>query len=312
MEISIIIPVYNVEKYLRECLESIVKQIKANIEVIAIDDGSKDSSGKICDEYAKKYDFIKVIHKENAGVSVARNCGLKEAKGKYIMFLDSDDVLTDGIIERVCEEIKSNDDMYTFAFEEIDEEGEKVDLSRKELKEGIYNKKEFLKEYYKKFRTFPWAVWQSVYKKSIIENNKLEFQIGIKIAEDTDFYMRYIEHIDNIKNITLSIIKYRVNRKGSAMQNMKIEKIMDVFAIYSKYFYGADKFYSKYFANLYIATFNYILKLQKEEDIKYAIKCIDSKIVRSATGLKMTIFKIVYVILGKDKTINILFKLKKS
>ena len=106
MDISIIIPVYNVEKYLKYTLDSVIKQNTSNFEVILIDDGSKDNSGKICDEYRKKYDFIKVIHKKNEGVSIARNTGLKEAKGKYIMFLDSDDLLTDGILNIIKEKIK--------------------------------------------------------------------------------------------------------------------------------------------------------------------------------------------------------------
>ena len=89
--ISIIVPVYNVEYYLHECLESLVNQTYFNLEIILIDDGSKDASGKICDEYAAKDSRIVVVHQENAGVSQARNCGIEMASGEYIMFVDSDD-----------------------------------------------------------------------------------------------------------------------------------------------------------------------------------------------------------------------------
>lgn len=91
--ISIIVPVYNVEKYLRHCLDSLLKQTYKNIEVIMIDDGSKDSSGQICDEYANKHENFCVIHKKNAGLGMARNTGLEYVHGEYITFLDSDDYL---------------------------------------------------------------------------------------------------------------------------------------------------------------------------------------------------------------------------
>ena len=89
--ISVIIPVYNVEKYLPECIESVLKQTHTNLEIILVDDGSPDNSPQICDEYAQKDSRIKVIHKENGGVSSARNEGLKIAKGEWISFIDADD-----------------------------------------------------------------------------------------------------------------------------------------------------------------------------------------------------------------------------
>lgn len=95
IKISIVIPVYNVEKYLQECVDSVVKQSYKNIEIILVDDGSKDNSPKLCDELAKTDDRIKVIHKENGGLSSARNAGMKVITGDYFVFLDSDDYWTD-------------------------------------------------------------------------------------------------------------------------------------------------------------------------------------------------------------------------
>ena len=92
--VSIIVPVYNTEQYLRRCIDSIVNQEYTDFELLLIDDGSKDSSGVICDEYAEKDARVRVIHKENSGVSDSRNCALDHAKGKYIQFLDSDDWIT--------------------------------------------------------------------------------------------------------------------------------------------------------------------------------------------------------------------------
>ena len=99
--VSIIIPVYNVEKYLAECIESVLKQTYQNIEILLIDDGSPDNSGKICDEYEEKDSRVRVIHKENGGVSSARNVGLEQANGEYITFIDSDDFVSESYIEEL-------------------------------------------------------------------------------------------------------------------------------------------------------------------------------------------------------------------
>lgn len=102
-KVSVIIPIYNTENYLRECLDSLVLQtIDMNeVEVLLIDDGFKDSSLLICREYATEYPYFKVFHQENAGVSAARNFGISRARGKYIMYLDADDKLTDQVLEKV-------------------------------------------------------------------------------------------------------------------------------------------------------------------------------------------------------------------
>lgn len=106
--ISVIVPVYNVEKYLRICLDSILSQTYKELEVILVDDGSKDSSGEICDEYAERHGNFRVIHKNNAGLGMARNSGLEVASGSYVYFLDSDDFIDKYEIERLVQAISSN------------------------------------------------------------------------------------------------------------------------------------------------------------------------------------------------------------
>ena len=109
IKVSIIIPVYNVEKYLAECLDSVIKQSHSNLEIILVDDGSKDNSGKIADRYAEKDSRIKVIHKENEGVSTARNTGIDAATGEYVCFSDADDYLMEDYVEYLLELITKND-----------------------------------------------------------------------------------------------------------------------------------------------------------------------------------------------------------
>ena len=118
--ISVIVPVYNVEKYLRQCLTSLVNQTYKNIEVVMVDDGSKDSSGLICDEYAINYQNFSVVHKKNAGLGMARNTGLDNIKGKYVFFLDSDDYIDNNFIEVLYKNLlKSKVDMCMGGFKKF-------------------------------------------------------------------------------------------------------------------------------------------------------------------------------------------------
>ena len=106
--ISIIVPVYNVEKYIHECVDSIINQTYKNIEIILVDDGSPDNCGKICDEYAKKDNRIKVIHKPNGGLSDARNHGIDVANGEWLMFIDSDDWIEPNMAEKLLHSALNN------------------------------------------------------------------------------------------------------------------------------------------------------------------------------------------------------------
>ena len=105
MLISFVIPVYNVEKYLNECVDSVITQNFRDLEIILVDDGSPDGSGQICDQYAEKYGFVTVIHKTNGGLSDARNAGINAASGDYILFLDSDDYIANGSIAAIADYI---------------------------------------------------------------------------------------------------------------------------------------------------------------------------------------------------------------
>ena len=122
-KISVIVPVYKTEEYLRKCVESILAQTYTNLEVILVDDGSPDGSGKICDEYAERDERVRVIHKENGGLSSARNAGLDVATGDYITFVDSDDYLDDGIYEKLVTKMEeTSSDIVMMNIQAVDEE----------------------------------------------------------------------------------------------------------------------------------------------------------------------------------------------
>ena len=123
-KISIIVPIYNVEKYLRKCIDSILNQSYDNLQIILVDDGSPDNCPKICDEYLNKDNRIQVIHKSNGGLSSARNAGIKVANGKYIAFIDSDDYIELNMIEKLVNAIeKSNADLCICGIRWVNKDG---------------------------------------------------------------------------------------------------------------------------------------------------------------------------------------------
>lgn len=168
--ISIIIPVYNVENYLNRCLDSVIEQSYSNIEIIVIDDGSNDDSGKICDEYALIDSRIKVIHKENGGLSDARNYGINEHKGKYITFIDSDDYVEPTYIETLYNAIKKYDaDIAICSYQCIYENG--TILKQRENMKCLLNPEETLEEilYQTNFNVSAWA---KLYKDELFKENR--------------------------------------------------------------------------------------------------------------------------------------------
>ena len=178
--VSIIIPVYKVEKYLSRCVESILKQTYKNIEIILVDDGSPDESPAICDDFARKYKNINVIHKNNGGLSSARNAGLEICKGKYIAFVDSDDYVDSNFIMRLYNAIEKNDaDIAMLQYAEVSEENNLPAIAP--AKEILYKKKEVEKAF---LELKVDSVCVGLYRREIIGNHRF---IEGKTSEDIPF-----------------------------------------------------------------------------------------------------------------------------
>lgn len=311
---SIIIPVYNVEKYLKNCVESVINQLYKSIEIILIDDGSSDKSGDICDEYAKKDKRIKVIHKKNEGVSVARNRGIENAFGQFIMFLDSDDVLPENILSKIANDIeKDYCDIYTYTYGQINESGEKIDVIKEELDPGIYSKDEFLKSYYTRNKNLPWGVSKNVFKANVIKEKCVNFPVGIRAAEDLEFYMQYLEHVEKVKFSNDEIIDYRVNRAGSVMTEMKLLTYLDILKIYAKYANDKNSFVSRVFSTLYLTVFFNIRRINNESEREIALNAYNpDNIVGKVFGLKNKRNKFILKVLGTKNTFALVkWKLEK-
>lgn len=187
-EYSIIIPAYNAEKTISVCLNSVVNQIdfSEKFEVIVIDDGSTDNTLQIIENYALKYSNFRVITQKNRGVSVARNTGLDNSNGKYIIFLDSDDSLDSSALTNALLDAKSGTyDIYIYAYNSSEYGTLKIDISREELIDDILQQKN------KKILTKINTPWAKIYLSEIIKKNKIRFCEDVKIGEDLLFNLEY-------------------------------------------------------------------------------------------------------------------------
>lgn len=226
--VSIIIPIYNAEKNLRRCIESVLKQEYTNFELILVDDGSSDSSGVICDEYREKEHRIRVVHKKNTGVSDSRNIGISMAQGEYIQFLDSDDWITSeatGLMVRMAEE--HHCDMVISDFYRV--VGERVSHKGDIPEEGVLSRVEFASYMLEKPADFYYGVlWNKLYKREIIEKHQLRMDKDISWCEDFMFNLEYIRHIERVY-VSRVPFYYYVKTKGSLVNhNMGMSKTVQM------------------------------------------------------------------------------------
>lgn len=214
--ISIIIPVYNVQDYLRECLDSIVSQENQDYEVILVDDGSTDKSPDICDEYCSRYPQFRVIHKKNGGVSSARNIGLDEAKGDWIWFVDADDWIEKNALQELEDVISEHDcDIVFHGLHTIFDNGRIIARSHDE--EFKLCKKDFLSSH---------DCYQNgmlLFSSMIIRDNCLRYSKGMKMGEDMEFQWKYLLHCTRPIMIAHSLYYYRL-RENSASHNTSTKK----------------------------------------------------------------------------------------
>ena len=205
-----IIPVYKVEDYLERCLSSVLRQTMDGIEIILVDDGSPDSCPAICDAYAGKYDNIRVFHKENGGLSSARNVGIRNAEGKYIFFLDSDDWLDDNGLERLYKVAKETGvDFVRFrsirsGWPNKPEHTPTVVEQARELTGGYYSKERIAVEVLprmlatKQLTLGPIVgAWGSLYRTSLLKDNQILFNEKIRYSEDIPFSTSVLLHTDS-------------------------------------------------------------------------------------------------------------------
>ncbi len=228
--LSIVIPVYNLENYIEDCLNSLVEQITENVEIIIINDGSIDKSEIICQKYCSKYPYIKYIYQQNAGVSNARNNGLNLAKGKYIQFVDGDDCLLPNSIPNILNKIKlNNPDIivgdYIKFYNDInfikDKKNQKIIFK---IENSIYPQNVISLTDNNLFNP---SLWCNIFKTDIIKNNNIRFVESVKYTEDLDFCLQTFFACKKVNILTNKLYAYRQSRNGSATSIVSEKRVID-------------------------------------------------------------------------------------
>ena len=216
-KISVVIPIYNVEKYLEQCIQSVINQTYKNIEIILVDDGSTDSSGNICDRFEKEDNRIIFFHQSNKGLSDARNKGLKHAKGEYISFLDSDDYICENMLETLYGCLESTEcDMAICGIEYIDADGEKLYKKRNyKFENKVLTPDEFWKIYATDGHTECVLAANKLYTRAALQD--IWYPIG-KVREDEFVIHRIINNCRRLITVSDCLLYYRQN-ENSIMAN---------------------------------------------------------------------------------------------
>lgn len=226
--LSIIVPVYNTEKYLSECIDSILEQSYGDFELILVDDGSKDASFEICKLYQQKDARVKVYHKENSGVSAARNFGLSVARGEYISFCDSDDVLKPQLYEMLLDALKKHHvDRVCGGYEYLYPDGHRLYCKGRKA-DGIYKREELLPSMIDDGTLSGFlfsGVNNSIFKKCIIDSNHLMFDETIKYNEDSLFSFQYAVHSNCLYCLqSEALYLYRQHEDSSTRKRQRGDK----------------------------------------------------------------------------------------
>ena len=259
-KVSVIVPIYNVEGYIEKCLETLVNQTLDDIEIILVNDGSKDNSALIAKKYLEKYpEKIVYLEKENGGLSDARNYGMPYAKGEYIAFLDSDDYVEKDMYEKMYEIAKKeNSDMV-----ECDFYWEYPDKKKEDIGKIYSGKNEMLE----KIRV---VAWNKLIKREILEKTKIQFPKGYRY-EDVEFTYKLIPYLEKVSFLKKPCIHY-MQRQGSISntQNERTKEIFDVLEHVIDY-YKQNNFYEKYKNELEYVYIRYafcssLLRIVKIED----------------------------------------------
>lgn len=309
MQFSVILPIYNVEKYLSECIDSILCQTYSDFELILVDDGSKDSSGRICDEYSQKDSRIKVLHKENGGLSDARNFGTERASGDYIVYIDSDDyVVSTEFLSDLSEKIaNTHSDVVLYKYSKFFDDSKTLADCTFSLSfaEEINDPDELLYELVKHDAYYGMA-WIKAFRRELVEKNGIKFEKGL-LGEDMDWYFDVVLCAKTYAAIDKSYIAYR-QRGGSITSSHKLKNLTDFIGILEKW---SDKIknadisdkkrmalmgaLAKYYSNLLITYTR--LKDSHKKDYKKQIKKL-SYLLNYGISSRPAQMKKVYRLLG--------------
>ena len=225
-KISIVVPIYKVEKEIHRCVESLLAQTLKDIEIILVDDGSPDNCPSICDDYAKKDNRIKVIHKENGGLSDARNFGLLEAKAEYVLFVDSDDYIDKTTCEKFYNSIEADEDIIVGDAVRVEGEKESLMGHAEVAIDSAISGREFLREQLRSKKMYM-AAWLNLYKREFLINNDLFFKKGI-LHEDEQWTPRVFLKAKKVRYIKFPFYYYIIRENSITKKKDKTKNGIDL------------------------------------------------------------------------------------
>lgn len=320
-KISVIVPIYNVEKWLRECLNSLVNQTVPFYEIILVNDGSIDNSLDICKEYEKKYESIRLICQKNKGLSAARNTGMRNCKGDYIIFVDSDDLVQLNMNEILNSSLNYDMDILYYDREQkFDIKAKNIYKDRTVILEkntcsGIeFFKKEFL------FENLVVSACMAVYKTSYLKNNNIEFSEGLLYEDNlfriiTAFYARKVSQIKD----KLYIRRWRENSTMTSpitlkkvYDLLKINQLIIDFIYENKMFYDDVKFLKSFIKSRYLLLFSWTKQYKKYDIVNDVTKIFDISVAKLLSNNDDLRSEFIRNIIVEENNINILTEKKQN
>lgn len=280
-EVSIIVPVYKVEKYIYICIESILAQKFADFELILVDDGSPDKCPIICDEYAARDSRIKVIHKENGGQSDARNKALDIAKGKYIAFVDSDDYITENMISKILQQMKENDCEIGFC-DYMKVEGKKLLPEKSQIEPGVFSKEEAMKLIIGDI--IGSQPWKFIFKRELWNN--VRFPIGRRYEDLATIYLTFF-NANKVVYVKEFLYYYTIRNDSTSYTNLAMNSIHIYYGFKERY-----EFCKKQYPQF--------LDIALELVVKHALNLYNSKLAGSNTLIDKKLEEEIYELLKNE------------
>ena len=319
--ISIIVPVYNAEKFLARCVNSILAQTYKNIEVLLVDDGSNDSSPLICDDFELKDSRVKVIHQDNAGVSAARNTGLRHFSGSYYCFVDSDDEVDQFLIEKLYFSAReTNADLTICGYKQIFGERERIFEPSKACVKGKFNIASYYLDHYLEWiASAPWAKLFKVNEQS----KNLIFDEGMSLGEDLKYNVEYIKITEVVSVISDSLYKYYIYNDVKTLSNhYNVSYYYDILELYqstNEYIYDLNSTAALNIKNVNYKLFSFCVSFMsqnigvgtRKESIVFIKEVVNNDFLRGAVLdlPKISFVKRVYVIAIRYNMYNFLYVL---
>lgn len=302
--VSVIIPAYNVDEYLKECVQSLLCQTYTNYEVIIIDDGSKDNTYAIGKHFVSENEKVKLFRQENKGVSIARNVGMQKAKGDFYIFVDADDVVAPQYIETLVACVKKAE-LGVVGFTSK-RENFATDIKRNVSYDSASN----MTENILCGTNYDGYLWNKIFQRKIIENNELQFRENIVVWEDLLFVLEYLKKCNQILISNDKLYYYR-HREGSAVNNTRIDKYRskyEVMAEIKKQDFSCTKYGNKRIGLLYYETmFSYLnqifvrkIKLNEVVEILSKVDVVELLKQRNIKLLLKFLYFKIRMILGTD------------